>query len=151
MSVCRLTPETEKAILDAIEAGNYKQVACEHAGIHRNTLGLWEKRAENGEEPFASFVEKLRTAEAKAQMELLAEIRNARQPDTGDPIWTSRAWIMERRWPKLYAQRVRLAVAEERESLISQLQRKLDEDTFRRVVEATREDAPDADAGAAKH
>lgn len=137
------TPEVGETIIAAITAGNYKATACAAAGIHRDTLNEWERRGSHGEEPYASFANALMIAEAKAEMALLAEIKSA-QPAVvqshGADVWQSRAWIMERRWPKRWGGRVRLSVTEELGSLLDRLQKNLDAETFAKVVHATRED-----------
>lgn len=145
-----LTPEVAETILAAVRAGNYKATACAAAGIHRDTLNDWEHRGARGEEPYREFSDALQKAEAESEVELLREIRSA-QPAVvqvqGADVWQSRAWIMERRWPKKWAQKVRLAVTEELGALHERLRRNLDEETFRRVVDATREDASGDSAG----
>lgn len=139
----KLTEEMATVILDAIEAGNYKGTACALVGVHRDTLHNWEQLGAQGKEPFAGFVERLRVAEAKAEVGLLAEIRGARGGSKHDApdVWTSRAWIMERRFAKRWGLRVKAAVNEELESLLRRLESRLDADTFGKVIDATREDA----------
>lgn len=150
-----LTPEVEKAILDAITAGNYRATAATAAGVHRNTIINWEVRGATGEEPFASFLCALEKAEAIAEINLLNAISNAQPAVTGPggsgaDLWQAKAWMMERRWPKRWAQRVRAAVNEELDALISRLQQRLEPEIFRKVIDATREEAPTANT-AAKH
>jgi hypothetical protein len=151
--VTSLNEETEAIILEAIRSGNYKSVACAKAGIHRDTLNGWELRAENGEEPFRSFVEKLREAEADAETKLLSEIRCA-QPGvpgvSGADIWTAKAWILERRWPKRWAARVRQSVNEEIDAFTDRLKRRLNEDAFRQVLDAANSEEPSGE-GAPRH
>ena len=120
----KLSPEIQAAIVAAIEAGNYRETAAKSAGIHRNTLSNWEKWGEAGQEPYADFLCALEKAEAKAEMDMLAHIRSAQPAVTGvsgADVWQAKAWIMERRWPKRWAARVRTVVAEEVESLEKKL------------------------------
>lgn len=131
-----LTPHVQSTILRAIGDGNYRHTACAAAGVHRNSLYNWEKKAEEGIEPYASFFDKLRVEEAKAEIALLAEIRAATMGDA----WTSRAWIMERRFPKFWAARVRTAVADEVDNLTKKLTR--DPELHRRVVDALASEEP---------
>lgn len=142
-----LTPETQEAILEAIRAGNYKATACAKAGIHRDTLHGWEQRAAKGEEPYATFAAKLTQAEAEGETRLIDEIRGAQGGVSGPgghaaDVWQARAWILERRWPKRWAARVRQAVTEELDAFTDRLQRRLDDATYRKVLDASREDAP---------
>ncbi len=145
-----LTPEVQATILAAIEAGNFKATAAQLAGIHRDTLHGWEQRGAAGEEPFKAFSDALQRAEAIAETALLASIRGAQAAIvgvSGPEPWQAKAWVMERRWPKRWASRVRVAVSEELGVLTEKLRRNLDDETYRRVIDATREDAPGADVG----
>lgn len=149
-----LTPEVAKAILDAVREGNYKATACAAAGVTRQTLHNWETWGAEGREPYSDFFDALQRAEAESEMAMLAEIRTA-QPAVvqshGADVWQARAWVMERRWPKKWAQKVRLAVTEELGALTERLRRNLDADTYRKVVDATREDAGIEPASDARH
>lgn len=122
-----LTPETQEKVVEHIRAGNYRETAARAAGITRQTLWNWEQRALTGEEPFASFAEALDQAEAEAETTMLARVNAAGPAVTGvsgpDP-WQATAWVMERRWPKRWASRVRTVVAEEVEGLEKKLRAK---------------------------
>ncbi len=147
-----LTPEVQAIIVEALRRGNYRRTAAQLAGICERTLYSWEERGATGEAPYAEFLQVLKAAESDAEDMLLSEIRNAQPGVTGPgghgaDLWQAKAWIMERRWPKRWAQRVRQAVTEELESFTDRLQKKLDEDTYRRVLDASREDAPGEGAG----
>lgn len=149
-----LTTEVSALIIEAIEAGNYRHVACKMAGIHRDTLSGWEQRAKTGEEPFVEFVTDLEKAEASCEARLLAEIRHAQPAVTGvsgPDQWTARAWVLERRFPKRWAARVRQNVAEELGDLINKLQARLPAAVFAQVIDASRDDAPSESSGDARH
>ncbi len=137
-----LTPQVQKTIVEAIGRAMYREVACQLAGITRQTLWNWEQRGEAGEEPYASFLAELRKSEAEAEDFLVAQIRE------GASNWQSKAWIAERRWPKRWAQRVRQNVTEELDAFTDRLQKRLDDATYRKVLDASREDAQ---GEAAKH
>lgn len=124
-----LTPEVRARIIAAIQAGNYRDTACRAAGVTDRSLRNWCERGEAGEEPYATFLADLGCAEANAEMDLLAEIKAAQPSITGEggsgpTPWQSRAWIMERRWPKRWAARIRTAVAEEVDTLTHKLRSK---------------------------
>ncbi len=149
-----LTPEVQATVIAAIRRGNYRDTAAKLAGITRQTIWNWEKRGEAGEAPYAEFFDALQKAESESEDSLLAEIRNAQPAEKGGQgadLWQAKAWIMERRWPKRWAQRVRQAVTEELDAFTDRLQRKLDEATYRRVLDASREDAPGEGAPGARH
>lgn len=150
-----LTPEVHDAIIDSIRKGNYRSTAAAAAGVHRNRMAEWEGRGEAGEEPYAEFACALQKAEAEAESSLLAEIRGAQPSVTGEgghgaDLWQAKAWMMERRWPKRWAQRVRQAVTEELDAFTDRLQRRLDDATYRKVLDASREDAS-GEAGESRH
>lgn len=56
----------------------------------------WIRRGRAGDEPFAAFVHKLEETEAETEEALLVQIRAA-------DAWQSKAWILERRFPKRWA------------------------------------------------
>jgi hypothetical protein len=121
-----LTPEVHAKIISAVRSGNYKYVAAQAAGVHRDSIHAWEQRAEKGEEPYASFADELREAEAQAEVSTIARVL------AGGEGWTSYAWLAERRWARRWAQRVRQQVTEELDAGPILLQRSvpvLDDDT----------------------
>lgn len=159
-----LTAEVKNAIIASVGAGNYRETAAAAAGVHRTTLRNWEKRGETGEEPYAAFVTDLQAAEAQAEIDLLNEIRNGARVTVNDEEtpdgrpglrivmknkseWQRLAWVMERRWPRRWGGRVRATVTEELGALIERLRAKVDDETFAKVVDATREDAPGVEPG----
>lgn len=151
-----LTPEVHALVVEAIRKGNYKRTAAQLAGICEKTLYNWEERGAAGEEPFAEFLQAVKSAEAEAETKLLEEIRTAQgsipgEGGRGPDLWQSKAWILERRWPKRWAARVRQAVTEELDAFTDRLQRRLDEATYRKVLDASREDAPGESAGSQRH
>lgn len=143
-----LTPGVQAKIIEALRKGNYRDTAAALAGVTRQTLWNWEKWGKEGKEPYVGFFDALEMAEAQAESDMLERVLNARPSvtgATGPDLWQATAWAMERRWPKKWAQRVRVAVSEELGALTNKLREKLDAETFEKVVHATREDAPGAD------
>lgn len=132
----KLTDATRATILEWLRRGHYRKVACAKVRITERTLQNWVQRGEAGVEPYASFLVDMLEAEADCENELLTTIRTA-QPGipgvSGADVWTSRAWVMERRWPKRWRGSVRLTVHEEVETMTSRL--KADAELYRRVVE----------------
>ncbi len=133
------TPKLEAVratILEWLRRGHYRKVACAKVRITERTLQNWIAKGEAGVEPYAAFVTDMAEAEADCENELLTAIRGA-QPgipgQVGADVWTSRAWVMERRWPKRWRGSVRLTVHEEVESMTARL--KSDAELYRRVVE----------------
>ncbi len=143
----KLTEDVKLAVVAALRRGNYRQTAATLAGISERTLYNWVERGESGEEPYADFLQAMKSAEAESEADLLEEIRGAQPAVPGEggrgaDLWQAKAWVMERRWPKRWAARVRQAVTEELGAFTDRLQRRLDDATYRKVLDASREDAP---------
>ncbi len=135
-----LTPELQATIVAHLEAGNYRTTACAAVGIHRHTLSNWEKAGLEGREPYVSFLEAVTAAEARAEVELLAAIRGA-QPGTpgvtGADLWTTKAWILERRFGQRWCARVKQQTAEAVDALTDKL--KAQPDLHQKVMEVLME------------
>jgi hypothetical protein len=96
----KLTPEVEKKIVTAIQAGNYRQVAAAHAGIHRSTFHRWMRDgdpdgADSDNQPFRELRAAVEQAEADAEVHDVTIITRAAR--TGD--WRAAAWLLPRRHP----------------------------------------------------
>ncbi len=104
MSASKLTPETQRRIYQAIRAGNYKEVACQFAGISGTTLRNWVNRGKESREKgndkcrYYYFLRGLEEAEAEAEVRNVAVIQKAAEKQ-----WQASAWILERRHPERWA------------------------------------------------
>ena len=106
----KLTPESQKAICDAIKVGATREVAARAAGITKTSLTNWITRARNErerleqkgarvrkrEQPYLAFLAALELAEAEGEVELLEEIK-------ADGA-TGAKWILARRHPDRWAE-----------------------------------------------
>ena len=72
------------------------------AGIANKTYYNWREWGEAGKEPYAEFLQVLKRAEAKAQLDL---VRNMK---ANPKCWTMYMTIAERRWPKLWGRSDRI-------------------------------------------
>lgn len=95
----KLDDITAERIAEAISAGQTWKLAAQYAGISERTLHDWRERGEEGDEPYASFLQRLKRAEGVAALESIREIR------TGALQWQARAWFLERRFPEEWAKR----------------------------------------------
>jgi transposase len=136
----KLTPETQATIVEALREGLYRETAATLAGIHRDTMYGWLERGRTGEAPYAAFSDAVEKAEAEAEQHVIREVR------MGLDGWQSKAWVAERRWPRRWGGRVRATVSDELAAVMARIEAKLDPETFAKVVDATREDAPGASA-----
>tara|TARA_Y100000310_G_C20491618_1_gene719532 strand:+ start:268 stop:939 length:672 start_codon:yes stop_codon:yes gene_type:complete len=82
-------------IIDAIGVGSTYTMACNYAGISRNTLHQWMTRGENQTRGvYRTFYDDIKKAEAKGAVANLAVINN--EAKRGN--WKCSAWLLERRW-----------------------------------------------------
>lgn len=99
-----ITAEQRLTLIQALTAGNFRSTACQMAGISENVFLDWMRRGgdtdleskyveEHPVEPYKSFVEDVKTAEAESEARLLANIQAHGQVD-----WRANAWIMSRKF-----------------------------------------------------
>ena len=92
----KLTKELQDRVCSYLRAGNYIETACKAAGIVKETLYRWLKRAAAGDgEPFEGFREAVEAAQAQAEVRGVALVSKAGQED-----WRAAAWMLERKFPK---------------------------------------------------
>jgi hypothetical protein len=108
-----LTPEVQKVIFEAIEAGAKLEIAAKAARIGARTLDEWlhhgrKELQENpdAEGPCANFVRDATAASAKFETDCLSIIQDAAEKN-----WTAAAWLLERKFPERYAKVDRLRVS----------------------------------------
>lgn len=89
-----------KRICDALAQGNAQSTAARAAGVGVSTMRAWLARGVTGEEPYASFRETAKRAEAVGETELVATIREG-----ATKTWQCAAWLLERRFPARWARR----------------------------------------------
>lgn len=140
-----LTPEVQRIIVEALREGMYREVAATLAGIHRDSLFAWMARGATGEEPFKSFSDAVKSAEAEAEREVVREARS------GCEGWQARAWLAERRWPSRWGGRVRATVNDELTAVLKRIEAKLDPETYAKVIDAAREDDAGSSAEVPRH
>lgn len=108
----KLTSDVQKNIIQALEAGNYFDAACEYAGITATTGYNWMSRGRDElerrknanvkegtkqwttEQPFVEFFEAVSRTSAKVEIGVIAQIRTLGKDD-----WRALAWFMEHRYP----------------------------------------------------
>ena len=89
-----------KKFIESVRAGNTASAATRAAGITTTVLGQWVGAAKGNVEPFAGFVSRYRKAEADAEGEAVAAVRDAAAKN-----WQAAAWWLERRRPRAWAKR----------------------------------------------
>ena len=113
-----LTAEITRQIAGLMTRGLPFESSCLFARVLPSTAYLWLQRGEaakaaleGGVSPKPNdalcldFFESVKRAEVAAQDKLLASISQAATEPGVKVQWTAAAWILERRWPHLYAQK----------------------------------------------
>jgi hypothetical protein len=91
----QLTPFVYKAIIEAINQGNWQSTAARSVGIEPRTVSRWvqigrgDHPTKKAVEPFISFANEIENALAKAEQSLVKDLR-------GEDDWRAKAWLLER-------------------------------------------------------
>lgn len=106
-----LTPEVQDRIVQALEAGNYKETAAAYAGIGVSTLYRWlEWGADpDGQPIYQEFREAVQSAISRAEVRNVALIQKAAQ----DGTWQAAAWFLERSAPARWGRWQRVEITGE--------------------------------------
>jgi len=102
----KLTPETHKKIVQAIQLGASYELAANYAGVSYSSFNLWMKKGATGNNIYSQFYNDVKEAEGRGAIGWLAKIENA----ANDGNWQAAAWKLERRYPEAYG-RQKLDVA----------------------------------------
>lgn len=136
--ITKLTPDVQKRIITALEAGNYFETACEAAGISASTGHEWMARGRGTSntrpqtELYAQFAEAVERASSKAEIDNLNLINKAAR----DGTWQAAAWWLERRFPNRWG-RTRVELTGADGGAIQHLDvTKLSDDELRALVES---------------
>ncbi len=99
----KLTPETQKKIVDSIAEGNYLETAAAIGGVTYTTLNNWMKKGEQASSgAYVEFLEAVKKAEAEAEALRVSRINRAGRAGN----WQADAWYLERRYPDRWGKRV---------------------------------------------
>jgi transposase len=98
----KLTKPAQARIVAAAAAGNTRRVCALAAGISDATLYDWISRGKRGEASYLEFLESLRLAEAKAEMNAVAVWQEAMPGN-----WQAARDFLARRWPEDWGTRDR--------------------------------------------
>jgi transposase len=128
----KLTAGVQEIFVETIARGGTQKAAAAMAGVGRETLRIWMQRGRAGEEPYASFEEAIRVADARAQDRRVRIIDEASEED-----WRAAAWWLERRHPEDWGRqdRVELTVYLEDEARRYAAELGLTEEDAMRAVE----------------
>ncbi len=103
----KLTPETQKKIVDAIAEGNYLETASAIGGITYATLNNWMNKGSSAlSGAYFEFFDAVKKAEAEAEALRISRISKAGQAGN----WQADAWYLERRYPERWGKRIQQEV-----------------------------------------
>lgn len=97
----KCTAPVIEAICITLKAGMTFESACECGGVSKQTGYDWLKRGGNGEEPFLTFSDAVKKAQALGEYALVRTIQDATVKH-----WQAAAWLLERRFPERWGRRV---------------------------------------------
>jgi hypothetical protein len=100
-----LAPEAAATVLRCVAKGLALELACRRAGVAPAAAAEWLARAEEGAEPWASWMTLVGQAQAAGVEELHDIIRSGR------PGWQSAGWLLERTRPSDYGKRLEVSAA----------------------------------------
>ncbi len=90
-----LNDDLSKAICESIAKGHYLDATADRVGLHRDTIYGWlEKGREDPDSVYGKFSDAFKRASYAAEDRALTEVLE------GANGWQSRAWFLERRYPK---------------------------------------------------
>jgi transposase-like protein len=108
----KLTPEVQESLVQMVRAGNYAETAAAYAGVDKTTLYDWLKRGRadrlaDTESPHADFSHAVEKALAHAE---ITDVLHIGAAAADKAHWPAAAWRLERRDPKKWGRRDKLAL-----------------------------------------
>ena len=101
----KLTPQSEKLLLDGVKLGATYADSAAYAGVSVTTVANWIERGKTSQSgEYFDFWHKLELARSQGKVELLTKIEKA----ATDGDWRAAAWKLERRDPEGYGQQVKM-------------------------------------------
>jgi hypothetical protein len=94
----RLTREVHDTIIRHLKVGAFKRHAAEAAGVSEDAINQWLKRGAAGEKAFVQFFNDVRTTQGEDAVRMASVITRAAVKND----WKAAAWVLERKYPKLY-------------------------------------------------
>lgn len=107
----KFTAETRGKILEALRAGNFREVAAQYAGVARSTFCHWMQSAEP---EFVAFREEVERAEQAAEVRAVALVMSAAAQDPKHAQW----WL-ERKFPDRWGRKDRHEIKSENTTTVA--------------------------------
>jgi hypothetical protein len=131
-----LTPDVANQIIESVQAGNALTVAASAAGVQPQTFRLWMERGLMQKSGiYRDFRMAVEEAGFQSEERLVGIIANSALDS-----WDAAAWLLERKWPARWGQRVQVTVEMELQKAMDKLRRHLPPKEFDKVLEALASD-----------
>ena len=129
----KINDEIIDRIYNALSVGSPVEIACNYAGISRDSYFRWIKAAqtEKGEKGalLRRFADAVKKGEAACVLKNLKEIAE-------DKSWTAKAWVLERRYPQYFSKHIKVGDSDDASrSLRDAIFRIKDERELLRIIE----------------
>jgi len=122
--------ERARTIIEHIRRGHYIETAAAAAGVNKVTLYRWLNIGyEKPETKYGEFCNAVEKAMAEADIDDLDKIQSRAFVE-----WQAAAWRLERRNPRIFAQRVQHTVQLEIDSFLHLCKARLTQDEYEKVV-----------------
>lgn len=137
----KLTSAVASDILASLEAGSSLNTAALASGVPDRTLDFWMQQGRLADEKgqgnlYALFFRAVTEAQARCEDRFATIIANQAQI-----TWTAAAWMLERKFPARWGQRVQVTVEQELQKAMDKLRKKLDSKDYEKVLEILASDA----------
>lgn len=148
-----MDPKIRRQILDLLRAGNYIKTAADAVGLSTETIHGWMRegakelrRREAGEPPdhtmdlLVSFTLEARAALSHAEATAVGKLTRSKD-------WRAQVAYLERRFPKRWGTKIQLHVKQELDAFLDKLEKSLDQETFKQVLNAALADVDRSEDG----
>jgi transposase len=136
---CKLTPEVQTRICNAVSAGNYYEAACAYAGISYDTFQNWMRRGREARSgSFFDFFVAVSKAQAEAEVRVVAQWQK-HVPEN----WQAARDFLARRHPERWAQRDILTVVQKAADQVA----RMSDDELRQLLAGRGNALPDGAGG----
>ena len=124
-----ITAEQMVEVDEAIRRGSHRKRALRAAGISQGDYRKILRMASEGINPYHDFVLGMEQAEASAENALVTKLGAAKD-------WRAAAFILERRYPEEWGQKIQVEVQKELEKVFTVAEEILTEEQFIRLLES---------------
>lgn len=133
----KLTDEVQARIVQALEGGNFRNVACEYGGVGRRTFTEWMAAGQaRPKSRFGRFRRAIISAEKRAEIRCVALVMKAAAEDARHAEW----WLSHRHAPR-WAEKRRVELSKDQKTLDAEREnaRPLKDFTVAQLMEMARE------------